>query len=341
MATYFRLTDVARQFTDASGNPYSGGKLYTYTAGTTSAKTSYKDSGGLAANTNPIVLDSAGRIPYEVWGTTGAYKLKLDTSADVAVWTRDDITGVNDSAASVGGEWVTSALTPAYISSTSFSLPGDQTTVFHADRRLKIVDSSGTDYATIITSIYTSLTTITVLVDGSGVLDAGMNSASTVSFSILSTVNTSLPFLFKKTAFSAQLTTALTVAQAGHRLISGNDDAGTSLQYDHGNNYDAVTNFDYTVPSTGAYLFINAVVFNTSASISDGELIYASIHVDGAEAAATNIAMGVAQAGFRVQCVLLAELTAAQVVTAKIYHTEETGTVQLSTASFFTGRRIA
>ena len=85
------------QFFDDSGNPLSGGKVYTYLAGTTTPATTYTSRDGLTPNANPIVLDSAGRTPAEIWVTGGAlYKFIVKTSADVLVGTYDNLPGVND-----------------------------------------------------------------------------------------------------------------------------------------------------------------------------------------------------------------------------------------------------
>lgn len=87
------------QFFDSNGNPLSGGKLYSYDAGTTTPKATYTTSAGNVAHTNPIVLDSAGRIPSggEIWITNGdSYKFVLNTSADVLIATWDNILGIND-----------------------------------------------------------------------------------------------------------------------------------------------------------------------------------------------------------------------------------------------------
>ncbi len=48
---------------DDDGVIVPGGKLFTYQAGTDVKLATYTDVGGLAANTNPIILDSAGRVP--------------------------------------------------------------------------------------------------------------------------------------------------------------------------------------------------------------------------------------------------------------------------------------
>jgi parallel beta-helix repeat protein len=87
---YAALPNAQIQFFDASGNPLNGGKLYTYIAGTSTQQNSYTDSTGLSANTNPVVLDSAGRA--SVWlASTNSYKLTLRTSADVLVWEKDNV----------------------------------------------------------------------------------------------------------------------------------------------------------------------------------------------------------------------------------------------------------
>lgn len=78
------------QFFDANGNPLVGGKLYSYQAGTTTPLATYTTAAGNVANANPIILDSRGEA--SVWlGQTSAYKFKLTTSADVEVWTVDNV----------------------------------------------------------------------------------------------------------------------------------------------------------------------------------------------------------------------------------------------------------
>ena len=85
------------QFFDNSGAILAGGLLYTYAAGTTTPLATYQDSGGVTVHTNPIILDSAGRVPTQVWLTTGSvYKLVLKTSTSVSVWTMDNLSGIND-----------------------------------------------------------------------------------------------------------------------------------------------------------------------------------------------------------------------------------------------------
>jgi hypothetical protein len=84
------------QFFDNDGVPLAGGKLYTYLAGTSTPGVTYTTSAGNIAHSNPIVLDSAGRVPSEVWLPNGVtYKFVLKTSADVLIGTWDNISGIS------------------------------------------------------------------------------------------------------------------------------------------------------------------------------------------------------------------------------------------------------
>lgn len=181
------------QFLDGNANPYSGGLLFTYSAGSSTKLNTYKTSAGNTANTNPIVLDSNGRIPYAIWLTSGStYKFVLAPSTDTdppisPIWSLDDISGINDTSVSLD-QWI-SGPTPTYVSTTSFTLVGDQTSTFNVGRRVKTTNSGGTIYSTITASAYTSLTTITVAND-SGTLDSGL---SAVSYGLLTSTNISIP----------------------------------------------------------------------------------------------------------------------------------------------------
>lgn len=82
------------QFFSNDGVPLSGGKIYTYAAGTTTPKNTYTTAAGNIAHTNPIILDSSGRVPTgEIWLLSSGYKFVLNTSADVLIATYDNIIG--------------------------------------------------------------------------------------------------------------------------------------------------------------------------------------------------------------------------------------------------------
>jgi len=86
---------AAAQFFNNDGTVLAGGKIYTYAAGTSTPKTTYTTSAGNIAHANPIVLDSAGRIPGgEIWLTSGTYKFSVFTSANTLIATYDNISGI-------------------------------------------------------------------------------------------------------------------------------------------------------------------------------------------------------------------------------------------------------
>jgi hypothetical protein len=92
-------------FLDANGNPYVGAKLFTYLTGTSTKTTTYQDAALTSQNTNPIVLDAAGRCTvYLVSGI--AYKFVLAPSTDTdppiaAIKTTDPVNTVPTSASNL------------------------------------------------------------------------------------------------------------------------------------------------------------------------------------------------------------------------------------------------
>ena len=84
---------AGNQFFDSSGNPLNGGKFRFYDAGTTNARTVYQDDDALTAWTQPITLDSAGRLTASIYIPTGDFKENLTDSSDVSIYTEDNIPG--------------------------------------------------------------------------------------------------------------------------------------------------------------------------------------------------------------------------------------------------------
>jgi hypothetical protein len=85
---------AAAQFFTNTGAVLTGGKLFTYLAGTTTPAITYTTSAGNVARTNPIILDAAGRVPGsgEIWLTSNiVYKFVLTDSNDVLIGTYDNI----------------------------------------------------------------------------------------------------------------------------------------------------------------------------------------------------------------------------------------------------------
>lgn len=86
---------VGAQLFDNNGLPLNGGKIYTYQAGTSTPLATYTSSSGAVAHTNPIILDSAGRVPGgEIWlDYSKKYKFIVKTSAEVLLATYDNVGG--------------------------------------------------------------------------------------------------------------------------------------------------------------------------------------------------------------------------------------------------------
>lgn len=75
-------------FLDGVGNPLAGGLIYTYAAGTNTPQATYTDSTGTVSNTNPVVLDAAGRA--EIWFLGAAYKIVVADSNNVQQYSVDN-----------------------------------------------------------------------------------------------------------------------------------------------------------------------------------------------------------------------------------------------------------
>jgi len=130
------LTPTAKmQFFKADGTPLVGGKLYTYTAGTTTPQTTYTDSSGGTANTNPVILDSRGEA--NIWLGGATYKFKLADANDVEIWTVDNI-----SAPTSG---VSPALSGNVTIDTNSSSPALKITQTGTGPALRVQDSADPD----------------------------------------------------------------------------------------------------------------------------------------------------------------------------------------------------
>ena len=99
------------------GAAFSGYKIGIFEAGTTTAKTTYKDSAYTVGNENahPVVLDSRGAA--QIW-FSGNAKAILYTSADAVVYTDDNI---NVSSSSTESEALFENSTLRFIAETNRS----------------------------------------------------------------------------------------------------------------------------------------------------------------------------------------------------------------------------
>lgn len=180
------LPDPNIQFLDDDGNPLALGSLTFYTAGTTTLQDTFNDS-DLAPgheNTNPVVLDAAGRSATPIYLSATGYKVVAKDADGVTLWTRDEIEGWN------------------VFPSTWGTLLGTGVTYTDGDTiltttRLALVDSSAgstTVYLSPASDMTQPLTvknrgtnTVTVTVDGTDTIEVSLSSitlpaASTPTF---------------------------------------------------------------------------------------------------------------------------------------------------------------
>ena len=120
---------AASQFFDNNGVILSGGKIYTYAAGTTTPQTTYTSASGATPHANPIVLDSAGRVPGgEIWLTDGlSYKFTIETATAVLIGTYDNISSAGGSTTATDISLTPSGYTTATNVQTAFNNLGSST----------------------------------------------------------------------------------------------------------------------------------------------------------------------------------------------------------------------
>lgn len=84
------LPQGRQKYFDDNGNVLAGGKIYTFSAGTSTPQAAYQDADGTIPHTNPIILDAEGEAVI-FW--SGNYKINVKTSADVQVsgWPVDNV----------------------------------------------------------------------------------------------------------------------------------------------------------------------------------------------------------------------------------------------------------
>lgn len=85
-----RFYSPNQQFADNTGLPYAGGSLAFYASGTSTPLATYSDSALTIANTNPVVLDSAGRAG-NIFLQNLAYKVVLSDANNNIIWTDDPV----------------------------------------------------------------------------------------------------------------------------------------------------------------------------------------------------------------------------------------------------------
>jgi len=201
------------QLFNTQGVILSGGKIYTYVAGTTTPAPTFTDSTQLVPNANPIILDSGGRTTSEIWIQNGVnYKFVVtDANGNAVGPTIDNIPGVNQSTTALS-EWV-GGPTPNYVSGTQFSVSGNYTTVYEPARRVQFQVTSGTYYGSVSGATYDgiSATTVTIVPDSTS-MDSTL---SAVNYGFLNSTPSSIPVVSGITASYVQAQTGTAFTTAG------------------------------------------------------------------------------------------------------------------------------
>lgn len=183
------------QFLNSGGQPASGFQLFVYAGRTADTKeTVYTDKDGIGKHTNPIILDANGFPPNTIYiDTSKAYKFVLAVPEDLdpptlPLYTVDQVTVGLETPTTSTAEWLLGD-TPTYATTTQFSIPGDQTSIYTVGRRVKCIVGAGAVYGTITASSFVVNTTVTIAPDSS-VLD---NTLSAVYYGFLAAAGSSWP----------------------------------------------------------------------------------------------------------------------------------------------------
>lgn len=134
------MTPPFLQFFDDNGNPLSGGKIYTYNAGTTTKKATYTTSDATVQNTNPIILDAAGRAVIFI---AGSYRFDIYDATDSLIRSVDDITSfatLESSSTSLFNKFSGDGTTRIFTASASLGSDSNGVQIF--------VDSGSPEYVT-------------------------------------------------------------------------------------------------------------------------------------------------------------------------------------------------
>jgi hypothetical protein len=97
-----RYVNPVPQYLDGAGNPVVNGKLFIYESEQNVLKSSFADQQQTIPNTNPVILDSAGRTPNTFY--TGTARVVLQDSSGLQIFERDPVGGEN--AFSDFGQWL-------------------------------------------------------------------------------------------------------------------------------------------------------------------------------------------------------------------------------------------
>lgn len=123
---------INNQQMDNSGNVLSGGLVYVYTHNTTTPITLYSDSTGTSTTTNPVTLNSSGRVPsgnvYAAQSLYGTFDIVIKTSAGVTLETHSNVKIGSSTEITYGGFDLTTYLGNQSTDTIKYTKSGSGTT---------------------------------------------------------------------------------------------------------------------------------------------------------------------------------------------------------------------
>jgi len=252
-------------FTGTDGLPIENGQIYIGLENSnaeTAPQTVYWDSALSTPATQPI--RTIGGMPYRNGSPAQVY-----VTANYSITVRDKngalvYSSLSESATSGVTQWLDPDYSASRVSNTQFTVTGDQTAEYTTDRRIQFVDPAGTKYATVSTSAYAApLTTVTVVVDAAGTIDAGL---SEVSLSILTPTNDAIPRTIPQLALANAFT--------GANTFSAVQTFNNRVDFETGANIASAATVDFTA-ATGNTVNITGAVGTTAVTMNNGQLIWA------------------------------------------------------------------
>jgi hypothetical protein len=214
------------QFFNAAGTePLSGGKVYFYSPGTTTPISTYPTlanaQAGTSANSNPIILDSSGKPTVDIYVTT-SYKVVVKTSADVDVWTEDNIT-------TIGQQITVSAKTSNYTVTVS-----DNDTYFTMDASagartftLPAASSAGSGFRVRFKKIDSSSNAVTITPNGSDTIDGASSLSLSSQYSFATIVSNGTTWYVELNNVVGNLSVSGNLTVTGTANITGTTTVGT------------------------------------------------------------------------------------------------------------------
>jgi len=160
---------------DANFKALPGALLYFRDASTNKLKDTFTDKNLTAGkeNTNPVVANDQGQFG-DIFYEPGEYSVEL---TDKNGFTQPNYPANPVSDLGFDADLWSQAEAATRTSTTTFTISGiDQTTKYHAGRRVKLTGGSNV-YGTVLSSAFVTDTTVMVVVDSGGSLNAAMTNA--------------------------------------------------------------------------------------------------------------------------------------------------------------------